>query len=64
LDASKGTFLSGNGRGQFEYLPYQKTGLQIEGEIRDMVSISTNDGKVLIVARNDDTALAFRKSTK
>ncbi len=53
-DASYGTFLKGNGRGGFKSIAAKESGFRLNGEIRDMVEISTPKGKILVVARNND----------
>ncbi|MEL6133018.1 MAG: FG-GAP-like repeat-containing protein, partial [Bacteroidota bacterium] len=54
--ASYGTFLKGNGKGAFTFIPNKEVGLQIKGEVRDIVSIQTDKGKRIVVARNDGPA--------
>jgi hypothetical protein len=54
-DASYGTFLKGNGRGDFKNIPAKKSGFRLNGEIRDMVEISTSKDKILVIARNNDS---------
>lgn len=53
-DANHGTILLGDGKGNFTPVPPSKNGLDIRGEVRDMVMLSLADGrKVLIVAKNN-----------
>ncbi|MEO0341687.1 MAG: hypothetical protein AAF242_21070, partial [Bacteroidota bacterium] len=59
LDGNHGTFLKGDGKGSFEYISPQESGLKINGEVRDATTIDTRNGKVLIVARNNETLLAY-----
>jgi hypothetical protein len=59
-DASFGTYLSGDGHGNFKFVPAKKTGLRLEGEIRDLVEIKTSNGKILVVARNNDKPQVFK----
>jgi len=51
--ASYGTYLKGNGKGDFESIPNKEVGLKIKGEVRDIVSVKTDQGKRLVVAKND-----------
>ncbi|SDE73612.1 Repeat domain-containing protein [Pricia antarctica] len=54
-DANKGLLLLGNGKGNFEPVSTQESGLNIDGEIRDISSIQMADGKqLLLFARNDE----------
>jgi enediyne biosynthesis protein E4 len=59
-DASYGTFLAGNGKGGFEYVPARLSGFQLEGEIRDIIEINTPKGKVLIVAKSNGPLQMFK----
>ena len=60
LDASEGTFLKGDGKGKFEVVPASQTGIRVKGEVRDATTIETTQGKVLIVARNNQELKAFK----
>ena len=59
-DASYGTFLAGNGKGGFEFVPARLSGFQLEGEIRDIIEINTPKGKVLIVAKSNGPLQVFK----
>ncbi|HZJ19320.1 MAG TPA: RNA-binding protein, partial [Pricia sp.] len=53
-DANKGLLLLGNGKGNFKPINTQESGLNIDGEVRDITSIKLADGKeLLLFARND-----------
>ena len=54
-DASYGTFLLGDGQGNFKYLSSKLSGFHLNGEVRDMVEISTSKGEILVVARNNNS---------
>jgi hypothetical protein len=58
-DASFGVLLSGNGDGTFECIMPKESGLMLRGEIRDMISLQTSGGKLLIVARNNNELQIF-----
>lgn len=60
-DASRGVLLIGKGNRQFEYLNYLESGIRVDGEVRDAQMIESGTGKVLLVARNNDTIQAFKK---
>ncbi|HEX5169499.1 MAG TPA: VCBS repeat-containing protein [Cyclobacteriaceae bacterium] len=62
-DASHGQLFSGNGRGDFKYIPQNQSGLKIDGEVRDIVSIDLNGRPFLLVARNNNTLLIFQVNT-
>ncbi len=59
-DASYGNFLEGDGKGGFKVVPPAISGFRLEGEIRDIQSIQTPAGTVLLVARSNDPLQLFR----
>ena len=59
-DASYGHYLEGDGRGGFRVVPPSQSGVRLEGEIRDIRSIQTPDGTMVVVARNNDSPQLFR----
>lgn len=58
-DASYGTFLSGDGHGNFKDVPVKQSGLLLDGEIRDFKELTTSKGKILVVARSNDSVEVF-----
>jgi hypothetical protein len=63
-DASYGVTLLGNPKHGFDYLPPNKSGLFIKGEVRDIAPINTKNGKQIIVARNNDVLQIFQQAKK
>jgi hypothetical protein len=63
-DASWGNFLEGDGKGGFRVIPPRSSGLRLEGEIRDIRTIETPSGPMLVVARNNDSLQLFRFQEK
>jgi hypothetical protein len=59
-DASYGHFLAGNGQGDFTPEPPLLSGLRLEGEVRDIQTIGTAEGSLLLVARSNDPLQVFR----
>jgi hypothetical protein len=59
-DASYGAFLAGDGNGNFRYIPPKTSGLFLDGEIRDFKQIKTLAGKILVVARSNDSLQVFK----
>lgn len=59
-DASYGTFLSGDGYGDFMSLEAIESGLNLEGEIRDFMKIKTTRGLTILVARNNEKLIILR----
>lgn len=55
-DASYGQLLKGDGEGNFELIPFSKSGFQTKGEIRNLHVIqnkATSEKQILIVKNND-----------
>lgn len=59
-DASYGTFLAGDGKGGFKYMPPKATGLRLDGEIRDIKRIKTTSGDILVIARSNQPVQVFK----
>lgn len=53
LDASIGILLKGDGKGNFTPIPYDKTGLLIDGDVRNIISVKTKKGTLLVAAKNE-----------
>jgi len=53
-DASYGSFLTGDGHGNFTNVPARLSGLRLNGEIRDIIEISTHQGTLLLFSRSND----------
>jgi hypothetical protein len=59
-DASYGSFLTGDGKGGFRNVPANVSGFRLDGEIRDIMEVSTPDSKLMVVARSNDTLQVFK----
>jgi hypothetical protein len=59
-DASFGTFLRGDGKGNFKTVANADCGLKIDGEVRDIRKIHIGNSDFVIVARNNDTPLFLK----
>jgi hypothetical protein len=59
-DASYGSFLAGDGKGGFSYIPPKVTGFRLDGEIRDIMEVTTPTGKILVIARSNDQLQVFK----
>jgi hypothetical protein len=53
-DGSIGLWMKGNGKGDFEPMNYQKSGLDISGDVRKELPIKIADKHYLLVAKNND----------
>ena len=60
-NASKGLLLEGQSARGFKALSPQESGISIPGEVRDATVLQSGNSKVLLVSRNNDNALIFRK---
>ncbi len=59
-DASYGLLLIGNGKGDFKPVTSNESGIKIEGEIRDIISIPYAGETLILIARNNDKILAYK----
>jgi hypothetical protein len=60
-DASYGLFLRGDGQGNFTTVDLDRSGLEIDGQVRHMAALKRADGTALIVvARNNDRLQLLR----
>jgi hypothetical protein len=53
-DASLGSLLKGDGKGNFAAMDRRQTGLYLPGDIRDMAELKTHTGNVIIISKNND----------
>jgi hypothetical protein len=60
MAASYGLLLRGDGNGHFTPVPRVKSGFFVAGQTRDIATVRTAHGEVLVVARNNDKPLIFR----
>ncbi|MGH7678915.1 MAG: FG-GAP repeat domain-containing protein, partial [Gemmatimonadaceae bacterium] len=61
-DASYGLLLRGTGGGNFAPVDMAESGVAIGGQIRDMKALRTARGRLIAVARNNDSLLLLRPS--
>ncbi len=60
-DADYGTLLSNRGNGQFVPVPNPKSGIYLEGQVRDLETINYQGEDFIIVARNNKSLSFIRK---
>jgi hypothetical protein len=53
LDASIGLVLKNDGKGNFSPLVYDKTGMILTGDVRNMISIKNKNGFCVVAGKND-----------
>jgi hypothetical protein len=59
LDASYGDVLINDGKGGFTGLPSRRTGLSVDGEVRDIALITGMGVNYILFARNDDYPVLY-----
>jgi hypothetical protein len=59
LDASFGDVLLNDGKGNFKWVKQKKTGLDVEGMVRDIVTIPQKDGTYVLFLRNNDYPVSY-----
>ncbi len=59
-DASYGLFLRGDGNGNFSSIPTTQSGLNLKGEIRDLITVNVSGRRYLLAARNNESVLVFK----
>lgn len=58
-DASRGLFLKGDGKGNFGAVSAKESGINVDGEIRDIVTVNTRNGRLLVFSRNNDAVSIY-----
>ncbi|HUX55896.1 MAG TPA: VCBS repeat-containing protein [Bacteroidales bacterium] len=59
-DASYGSFLMGDGHGDFTNIPPKVSGFHLDGEIRDIMEVETSTDKILMISRSNDSLKAYK----
>ena len=60
LDSNYGSLLLGNGKGEFNWVPYPKSGFFVKGEIKHIHRLQNKNGKdIFIAVRNSDVPKIF-----
>jgi len=60
MDASYGHVLLNKGKGNFEWVNNAKTGISINGQVRDIKAIDTKHGKQVLILQNNETPLLYK----
>jgi hypothetical protein len=61
MDASYGVLLTGDSKGNFQYVDQVKSGLQVTGAVRDLLVLPGSGGKkILMVGRNNDDPVFYQ----
>ncbi|WP_083596489.1 VCBS repeat-containing protein [Cnuella takakiae] len=63
-DAGYGLLLQGNGKGAFTPMPYSRSGLALDGDVKDLLLVPTaNKGRLLLAARNNHSLAVLKAGT-
>jgi hypothetical protein len=60
-DACYGTLLIGDGKNGFKALAAKSSGFRPDGEVRDIVTMKTSNNTILVISRNNDKVMTYRK---
>jgi hypothetical protein len=63
-DSSYGSFLIGDGKGDFRYMPAKLSGFHLNGEVRNIMEVKTPKDKILVVARSNDPVQVFKELSR
>ena len=64
LDGSYGHVLLNKGNRHFEWLYPDRSGLQLGGQIRDIVTINGKDKSYVMILQNNETPVLYRLNGK
>jgi hypothetical protein len=60
-DAGIGTFLKGDGKGNFVIVPQEQTGFYVPGDTRDMIPLqSKSGGSMLVISKNNSSVQVLK----
>lgn len=62
-DSNHGVLLRNNGTRTFESVPYQRTGIYLKGEVRDVTLIEIGQNSCFLVALNNESIRIIKKKT-
>jgi hypothetical protein len=63
-DASYGSLLIGDGKGNFKFMPPAQSGLKIDRAVREILVVSGTQGEKVVVANNNDRTQIFSKTSE
>jgi len=61
-DASYGSLMLGDGKGEFQLMPVAQSGIKIDRAVRKIQKISNPTGERILVANNNDNAQIFKEN--
>jgi hypothetical protein len=59
-DASYGLVLKGNGKGDFTSLTSNESGISVQGEVRDIITLESAGQPIMIISRNNDSVVTYK----
>jgi hypothetical protein len=61
-DGSYSTLFNGDGKGNFKFVPNSKSGLHVDGEVRDIfgIEIPNTKSRYIIISRNNESILTYQ----
>jgi hypothetical protein len=62
-DSNHGVLLRNNGAQTFESVPYERTGIYLNGEVRDVTRIEIGRASCFLVALNNESIRIIKKKT-
>lgn len=62
LDAGRGAVMMNLGAGNFRLLDAQESGVEVNGQVRDIIEIKTATGKQLLFLRNNMNPVLFKQA--
>ena len=63
-DASLGSLFRNDGKGNFETVNINSTGLLLQGDIRDMIEVNGKDGSVIIISKNNGAVQVIKNNKR
>jgi enediyne biosynthesis protein E4 len=60
LDAGEGAVLTNDGKGNFTLLSRQLSGLQLHGQVRDIIAVKTPDGPGILILQNNEYPVLYQ----
>lgn len=62
-DASTGSLFKGDGKGNFKTVNIRTTGLQLQGDIRDMLEVKGKKGSVIVISKNNGAVQVIKTNS-
>ena len=61
-DAGIGCFLKGDGKGNFTPVNRKESGLLVQGDVRDMITLKSKKGSYIIISKNNGAIQVLQKN--